>query len=178
MLIVLHIAFMCGIIYLKGGIYMKFKVVLEKLSAFVRRTLYCFALIALGMTIVGSLAKTDDTMHYLASEQMMTFFVFSLLFAFSFFIADFITNNVIIKRSVQFILSYGSLVAVFLFGGTFQNYVEQNSVQNPAFSVLSISFMFVVIYAAAALLVLIGSFIKSRIENSDKEYKSIFDKKN
>ena len=156
---------------------MKFNVIFEKLSTFARRTLYCFALITLGMTFVGSLAKTDDTMHYLASEQMMTFFVFSLLFALSFFIADFVKNNIIVKRTIQFVLSYASLVAVFLFGGTFRNYVEQNSVQNPAFSVLSISFMFVVIYAVAALIVLVSSFLKVRLENSDKEYKSMFDKK-
>ena len=157
---------------------MKFTKIFDILSKFIKRTLYCFALITLGMTIVGSLAKTDDTMHYLASEQMMTFFYFSLLFALSFLIADFVKNNVIIKRTAQFVLSYASLVLVFLYGGTFENYVEDYSVQNPAFSVLSISFMFVVIYAVFSLIVLLAAYIKNKAVNSQTEYKSIFDDKN
>ena len=157
---------------------MIFNKIIGILSTFVKRTLYCFALIVLGMTLVGFVAGTDETMHYLSSAQMLTFFLFSVLFAVSFFFADFEKKNVIIKRAIQFVLSYASLVAVFLCGGNFENYVEANGVQNPAFSVLSISFMFVVIYCVCGLLVLVSKFVASKIENSSKDYESMFDKKN
>lgn len=145
------------------------------ISKFLTRTFSCFSLITLSMALIGSMMNTDELYKYLAVKQIITFFVFSLLFALSFLIADFIRNNVVIKRCMQFVLTYISLVAVFFFGGSFSNYIESNSVQNKGFSILSISFMFVMIYVFCAVIVLICLFIKNRIVNSNKEYKSILE---
>ena len=150
-----------------------FNSIIEKFSKFLKRTFCCFSLITLSMSIIGIAANTDELNKYMAVKQILTFFVFSMLFALSFFIADFIKNNIIIRRSVQFTLTYASLVVVFLCGGSFSNYVETNNVQNVGFSILSISFIFVIIYVVFAVIVLLSQFIKSKIENSSKEYSSI-----
>ena len=49
------------------------------------------------------------------------------------------------------------------------------NVQNPAFSYLSVSFSFVIIYAIIGLIALISKFVMNKITNSKKEYSPMFD---
>lgn len=154
-----------------------FKTIFDKIYLFFYRAFFCFTFITMAMAVFGKLMNTDELYKYMAVKQLFTFFVFSLLFALSFTVADFIKNNVIIKRTVQFVLTYISLVAVFFLGGSFSNYVEASGVQNQGFSILSISFMFVLIYAVCALIVLIVKFLTGLVLNRSKEYVSIFENK-
>ena len=80
------------------------------LSALVRRLTLCFTLIVMTFTAVGIIANVEGMGKGLAVGQLMDFFVFSLLFAVSFGIADFVKNNVIIRRALQFVLSLASLI--------------------------------------------------------------------
>lgn len=153
------------------------KTIFDKIYLFFFRTFFCFTFITMGMAIVGNLMNTDELYKYMAVKQLFTFFVFSLLFALSFMIADFFSKNVIIKRTIQFVLTYISLAAVFFFGGSFTNYVEANGVQNTGFSILSISFIFVLIYAVCAVVVLVAKFVAGLVTNRNKEYVSVFENK-
>ena len=143
------------------------------LSALVRRLTLCFTLIVMTFTAVGIIANVEGMGKGLAVGQLMDFFVFSLLFAVSFGIADFVKNNVIIRRALQFVLSLASLIAVFLTGDSFKSYLAE--MQNPLFSIVAITLFFVVVYTAIALVVLVFGYIRNKITNSGKEYENMFE---
>lgn len=150
--------------------------VLAKASTFFRRTFCCFSLITILIALIGTFNNTDELYKFVSVKQIFSFFVFSILFAFSFAICDCIKNNAIIRRAVQFVLSYASLSAVIFGGGSFKSYVDKNAVQNTPFSVLSISFAFVIIYVVCALIVLLAKSVSRRVQNGEKEYDNMFKK--
>jgi len=143
------------------------------LSVFIKRVCVCFTLIVLSFTVVGNLTAMESYNKGLAISQLTSFFWFACLFALSFLVADFVKNNVIVKRTLQFVFTYASLVLVFFTGNLFKDYLADK--QNPAFSILAISFIFVVIYTVCAVAVLIGRFIMNKLTNSSKEYESMFE---
>ena len=81
------------------------KTINDIFTAFVRRTTLCFSLLVLTFTAIGCLTKMEQYLKGLAISELVSFFYFSCLLAVSFGIADFVKNNVIIKRTVQFVLS-------------------------------------------------------------------------
>ncbi len=138
----------------------------------VSRTLSCFALITIFITAAGTLLGFDELGKVLWVSQLRAFLLFAFLYAVSFGISDFIKNNIVIKRALQFVLTFASaLICVFCTDG-FSAYVAEK--QNPAFSILAISFAFVIVYVICALAVLIGGFIKNKLLNANKEYESLF----
>lgn len=147
------------------------------ISTFFRRAFCCFSLVTLTMAVVGTLVTANEYAKYIASDRILGFFVFSLLFALSFLIADFVKENAIVRRMLQFVLTSISMALVFIFGGAFGSYVDANNVQNKAFSVLAICFMYVVIYVLCSLLVLVVSVIKKKLTDTEKEYDNMFDNK-
>ena len=156
---------------------MKLNTVFNVISKFFTRAFACNSLIVVAMSLFGYMTNTDEYSKYLSVKEILTFFVFSLLFALSFAIADLFKNNVILKRCAQFVLTYLSLAVVFFFGGSFSSYVEANNVQNKGFSILAISFMFVIIYTVCGVIALLFGFIKNKISDSKKQYESIFESK-
>ena len=156
---------------------MKLTCIFNSISKFFTRAFACNSLIVVAMAVFGYLMNTDEFFKYLSVNQILTFFAFSLLFALSFGIADLLKVNVILKRCVQFVLTYLSLVLVFFLGGSFSSYIESNNVQNKGFSILAISFMFVIIYTVCGLVALLFGFIRNRISESNKQYESIFESK-
>ncbi len=143
------------------------------ISVLVKRLTLCFTLIVMTFTVVGIIANVQSMGKGLAVAQLMDFFVFSALFAISFGIADFVKNSLILKRTLQFVLSLASLIFVFLTGDSFKSYLA--GMQNPLFSIVAITFFFVVVYTAVALVVLVFGYIKNRVTNSGKEYDKMFD---
>jgi hypothetical protein len=65
---------------------------------------------------------------------------------------------------------------VFFAGESFDNYVTQNAVQNKGFSVLAISFVFVIIYVVCSLVALVLSSLRTKLVNRNKDYKDMFQK--
>lgn len=149
------------------------KIVENIVSTFVRRMTLCFTLIVLTFTVVGSFTNMESFGKGLAISQLVSFFLFSVLVAVSFGIADFIKNSSIIRRTVQFVLTYASVVLVFFTSSLFKSYLS--GMQNPAFSILVVTFCFVLIYTCIAVLVLAASFVRNKIINSSKEYVNMFD---
>lgn len=156
---------------------MKLNCFVSAIKKFFTRTFSCFSLITVAMSLVGLIFNTDDMAKYLSVNQILTFFCFALLFAFSFGICDLIKNSNVLRRTLQFILTYASLVVVFFLGGTFGNYISENAVQNVGFSILAISFMFVIIYVFCGVIALVLGLISKKTSCNDDEYKSIFDNK-
>ncbi len=148
--------------------------VMEFMSVFFKRAFCCFSLITVVMAIVGKLTNTSEFSNYISVNLIISFFLFALLFALSFGIADFVKNNGILRRFIQFVLTFAGVVIVFFVGGAFENYVSTNNVQNKGFSILAISFMFVVIYFVCGLISLVFGFIKSKLSRGNKDYKEMF----
>ncbi len=146
------------------------------ISTLVKRITLTFTLIVMTFTVVGSFANMEGFGKGLAITQLMTFFVFSCLLAVSFGICDFVKNNTVIRRTLHFVLSYASLALSFFTSSMFKEYLA--SMQNPAFSVLSISFIFVIIYTVVSVVVLVCRFLNNRFTNSNKEYTQLFDTEN
>ena len=156
---------------------MKLNCLVSVINKFFARTFSCFSLITVAMSLVGLILNTDDMAKYLAVNQILTFFYFSLLFALSFGICDLIKNSSVLRRTFQFVLTYASLVLVFFLGGTFGNYVSENAVQNKGFSILAISFMFVIIYVVCGIIAMALGMISKKANATEEEYKSIFENK-
>lgn len=138
----------------------------------ISRITLCFTALVMTFTIVGAFADVSASGKGLAIGQLSSFFWLSCLIALSFCICDFIASNAVLRRTMQFVLSYVSVVVVFFLGDYFKTYLS--GMQNPAFSVLAISFMFVIIYTVIAVAVLIFNFVASKLECSEKEYESMF----
>ena len=143
-------------------------------SLFLKRTFACFSLLTVAFALVGKIVGGNELLNYLSVDFILSFFAFSLLFAFSFFVADFVKNN-ILRRFLQFVFTYIDVAVVFFAGGALENYVLSNAVQNKAFSVLAISFIFVIIYVVLGLLSLVSALIKSKLCNNNKEYSEMFE---
>lgn len=152
------------------------KIINGIVNAFVRRVTLSFTLIVLSFTFIGKFANVEEYFKGLAVSELISFFWFSCLLALSFGIADFIKKNVIIKRTVQFVLTYLSVVVIFFCGTVFKNMLA--TVQNPAFTVVSVTFAFVVVYSIIAFLVLLTKFVMNKILNSKKEYTGMFNNVN
>lgn len=153
------------------------KKIFDNVSLFFRRTFSCFSLLTLAFAVVGMLIKTNEYSKFIASDLIVSFFVFSSMLALSFAISDLFKNSAVLKGFIRFILTFISLCVVFFAGGAFSNYVAVNGVQNKSFSILAISFVFVIIYVVCSLVTILAGFIKRKISEGDKEYISIFDNK-
>lgn len=154
-----------------------FNKIYDVLSVFLKRIFCCFSLITLAMAIIGKSLNSGEISNYMSVDLIVSFFLFSALFAVSFGVADFFKNNSILRRFVQFVLTYACLYIVFIAGGAFESYVATNNIQNKAFSVLAISFAFVIIYAVCGAVAVLFSFIKLRLENKNNDYKEMFENK-
>lgn len=151
--------------------------ILNVISKFFKRTFCCFSLLTLVMAVVGTVIKTNEYSKYIAADRILGFFLFSLLFALSFAIADIVKENSIIRRALQFVLTSISMAAVFLFGPAFGSYVDVNNVQNKGFSILAICFMYVIIYVVFGVISLAFGALRKKLTGCDKEYNSIFENK-
>lgn len=151
------------------------KIVSEKISLFFRRTFRFFSLLTLSFAVIGLLIKNNEYSKYIAADILISFFIFSALLAISFAISDLVKQNSILKGFIRFILSFASLSVVFFFGGAFNNYVVSNGVQNKGFSILAISFAFVIIYVLCSVISMIFGSISKRVSNSKAEYDNMFD---
>ena len=151
--------------------------VLTVISTFFRRTFCCFSLQTLVMAVVGTVVTTNEYAKYIAADRIIGFFVFSLLFAVSFLVADFIKDSAIIRRTLQFVLTSVSMAVVFFFGPAFSSYVDANNVQNKGFSILAICFMYVIIYVVCGVVSIVLGSLKKRLTSNDKNYESMFENK-
>ena len=138
----------------------------------IARLTLCFTALVMTFTVVGAFADVSASGKGLAIGQLSSFFWFSCLIALSFCICDFIGSNAVLRRTLQFLLSYASVVVVFFLGDYFKSYLS--GMQNPAFSILAISFMFVIIYTVIAVAVLVFNFVVSKFARNNKEYESMF----
>lgn len=149
------------------------KKTIKFLSDFIKNLTLCFTLVVMSFTTVGSIVKIESFGRGLAVSTLVSFFWFSCLISLTFCVCGFINNNLVLRRTAQFLLSMASTVLIFFTGEGFENYLS--NIQNPAFSVLAICFGFVVIYTLIAVAVLIFGFIRNKLSNSTKEYTSMFD---
>lgn len=152
---------------------MKFITVFEILRKFFIRTFTCFSLLTLSMAFVGLFNKSDELSKYLTVNQIFTFAIISLFFALSFLIADFVKNNTIIRRCVQFVLTYASFIGTWFLRGSLKNHVETNS-HNMAYSLLMISFGFVIAYVVCALIVLLIGAVRKAGTVKEQEYENVY----
>lgn len=147
------------------------------ISIFIKRVFCCFSLLTLFMAVVGTLITTDEFSKYIATDRIQSFFLFSLMFAVSFFIADFVKENAVIRRTLQFVLTGVSMAVVFIFGSAFDSYIDINNVQNKGFSILAICFMYVIIYVICAIIAVALNAVKKKITGSEKNYDNMFENK-
>lgn len=143
--------------------------IIEVLGKFVKRALVCFALVILGFICARLAIGNEHSAVNFDINQMLVLFYFSCLFSLSFTIASFIKNSAVIRRTVQFVLSFLSCF-VIIFSNSF---VSEG--QNPAFRILLIGFVFVVIYAVCSAAVLISGYVYNKLVNGGKEYVNMFD---
>ena len=151
-----------------------FNKILGVISKFLRRTFCSFTLVTVAMALVGKLINKSEFSNYISVDHVISFLLFSLLFALSFGISDLIKNNSILRRFSQFILTYASVAVVFFAGGAFGNYVEANAVQNKGFAILAISFVFVIIYVVCGVVSLVASSLRKKFDYNKQEYEEMF----
>ena len=145
---------------------------LNLLESFFKRTFLCFSMIVLVFTFTGSILNVEDSGKVLAVSQLMGFFSFSFLFSLSAELSFIFKKNSVVKGAVKFILSLVSFVLVFFTNTSFSLYLEEK--QNPAFSVIVITFVYVLIYAACSLFGLAYKSLKNKLENSLKAYDNVY----
>lgn len=143
--------------------------IIDVLGKFVKRALVCFALVILGFICARLAIGNEHSAVNFDINQMLVLFYFSCLFSLSFTIASFIKNSAVIRRTVQFVLSFLSCF-VIIFSNSF---VSEG--QNPAFRILLIGFVFVVIYAVCSAVVLVSGYVYNKLVNGGKEYVNMFD---
>lgn len=149
--------------------------IIDKIFLFFKRASYCFTFLVASMAFIGRYLKINEEFYKMSVEQILSFLVYSLLFATSFFIADFIKDNAIIKNAVRFLLTYSSLISIIMLGGTFESFRRFSASENPDFTyIVILSMIFVGVYVAASLLIILRNFIVSKLTDSNKEYTSIF----
>ena len=149
------------------------KIIGKFLSDFIKRLTLCFTLVVMSFTVVGSIAKVENFGRGLAVSTLVSFFWFSCLISLTFCVCGFINNNLVLRRTAQFLLSMASTVLVFFTADGFGEYISK--IQNRAFSILAICFAFVVIYTLIAVVILVFNFIINKLSNSSKEYTSMFE---
>jgi len=143
--------------------------IIDVLGKFAKRALVCFALVILGFICARLAIGNEHSAVNFDINQMLVLFYFSCLFSLSFTIASFIKNSAVIRRTVQFVLSFLSCF-VIIFSNSFVS-----DGQNPAFRILLIGFVFVVIYAVCSAVVLISGYVYNKLVNGGKEYVNMFD---
>lgn len=151
----------------------------KKIALFFKRTFMCFSFIIVLMSVVGEFFFAEETMKIMSTSQILTFLLYSVLFGLSFFVADYIKDNAIIKNTVRFLLSFASLIAIVLFGGSFESFSARSSTDNPGFTYLVfLGMVFVSVYVICALLIVLKNFIVNKLTNSNKNYNSLFSEDN
>lgn len=146
------------------------KTAFDIISKFFYRTFCIFSLLTLAVCGFGMLFHVQD----LSSKIIFSFLGFSLMLSVSFLIGDFIKNNAVLRNAVKFVLSYFSVVVIFFLGGPLAAYTKAQHLQNKGFSVLAVSLVYVLIYAAIGLVVLLFNFIKNKILNNKTNYEKMF----
>ena len=142
----------------------------DVIAKFFNRTFCIFTFIVIAVCIFGMIFEVVDLSSYL----IFSFLGFSAMLGLSFLIGDFFKNSSVLRNAVKFILSYVSLVIAFFLGGPLSSYVASNNVSNKSFTILAISLAFVLIYALVGLVVLLVGFITRKVNNSKKDYESMF----
>ena len=149
------------------------KKVSDILSKFFFRTFTAFTLITVSVCLFGLIFEVKQLISYM----IFAFLGFSALLAVSFLIGDLIKNNSVLRNTVKFVLSYLSLVIMFFVSGPLSLHTYLNGSNNKGFTILAVSLAFVLVYFVIGLVILLVSFIKNKIANSDKDYESMFDNK-
>ena len=148
------------------------KKIFSVISKLFTRGFALFSVLIIAVCLFGLIFQVSDLSSYL----IFTFLAFAFALSLSFTVSDFIRNSSVIRNTVRFVLCYISLAAVFFFGGPLSSHLQINGGSNKGFAVLSVSVIFIVIYAVCGLISLLVSFIRKKIENSSEEYESMFDK--
>lgn len=148
------------------------KIIPEFFNKWLKRSTLCFTLVMLGMSLAGFAVKPDS--NALFCSQILYILLFSVLVGISFGAADFVKNNAVIRRAVQFVLSYVSFALTFYLGGAGKNYFENQST-NKAFTVICTTLIFIGIYVVAAFLVFAFAKAKESFANRNKKYEKQFD---
>ena len=148
------------------------KKIFSVISKLFTRGFALFSVLIIAVCLFGLIFQVSDLSSYL----IFTFLAFAFALSLSFTVSDFIRNSSVIRNTVRFVLCYISLATVFFFGGPLSSHLQINGGSNKGFAVLSVSVIFIVIYAVCGLISLLVSFIRKKIENSSEEYESMFDK--
>ena len=148
------------------------KTAVEMWKKFLYRTTLCYTLVVTAFAFTGFAVRPDSNVMF--CSQLLWMLVFALLVGITFFIADFVKNNAVIKYSVQFLLTYGSFALTFFAGGAGRTFMENES-QNVAFTVISTSLMFIGIYVVIAAVVFGVRSAKSRFANRKQKYDPQFE---
>ena len=152
--------------------------IIDKIYLFFKRTVYCFSFTIIAMAVIGKYLNFDEGMMGMSVDQILTFLLYSFLFAASFLIADFIKDNTVIKNAVRFLLSYSSLISIIMFGGSFESFKDLSTTDNPDFSyIVILSMIFTATYVVASVLIMLRNFVVRKLTDSNKQYKSIFTEK-
>ena len=147
--------------------------IINYFETFIKRVLCCFALIVLAFCVIGSILNVQATGKVLAVSQLFGFFLFSVLYSISVEISKLFKKNAVLRGAICFILSLASFVAVFFLNSSFSVYLSEK--QNPAYSIIVITFAYVIIYVVCSLIGALFNLLTSRISNSQKEYENVYD---
>ena len=154
---------------MKGGTCIM-KKTFSVISKLFSRAFAIFSVMTVAICAFGLIFNAQELNSYL----VFAFIGFAFALSLSFTIADFIKNNAVIRNTVRFVLSYLSLAVVFFLCGPLALHEYVNG-SNKGYSILSISIVFILIYAVCGLVSLVVSAIKRKMDNENKEYESMFD---
>ena len=152
----------------------KIRYILSLIKSYVLKSSLCFTLVVAFFTLFGKITGMEEIFRGLAVSELLSLFGFSFLVGAVLTASAFIANNAVLRNAVKFILCYGAFALVFFTSSIFKNHLD--TMQNPAMSVLILSFCFVIGYVLIAVICLCAKAIYKRYILDEQEYESIYGK--
>ncbi len=132
----------------------------------------CNTMIISFFALMGKIMNMSGTHRGLDVNELGTFLALSALIALSLTLSSLIKFNSVIKGIVRILLCYGSFAATILTSRIFAEYSKTS--QNPAYTVLVLSFAFILIYALVSLFVFLAKLLYKKIIEEKQEYTKQF----
>lgn len=143
------------------------KKTVEILTKLLKRTTLCFTLLTFFFAVAGYAVKPDA--NAIMCSELLYMLLFSLMIGISFCICDFVKKNSVVRRALQFVLSYVSFALMFFVGGAGKTFIDNLS-QNKAFTIICVSLVFIGVYVVIAALHIGFGALSNMLKNSKQKY--------
>ena len=152
----------------------KIRIVLSLLKSFIFKSSLCFTLTTAFFTVFGKITNMEKFYKGLAVSEITSIFSFAFLIGASLTVASLVKSNAILRNALKFLLCYGSFALAFFSLSVFKGHIK--TMQNPALTILILSFCFVIGYVLVALINCVSCVVCKKIAGVEQEYISIYDK--